>query len=152
MWNLQSAEVASWDHDSIKMALWDVFSMVCYSPLPLGCKVLCYPSTFNMTTGPAHWEILVRSRYTYILLVQQSSLVGRPRPAFHRFQYGSLVSEPQYMYAHVFSTTFLPLMSCTWDTIPGPPHSLCDWKWHGPGNKATSNHICLSTLELSHRC
>jgi len=47
------------------MALWDVFSMVCHSPLPLGCKVLCYPSTFNMTTGPAHWEILVRSRYTY---------------------------------------------------------------------------------------
>jgi len=27
-----------------------------------GCKVLCYPGAFNMTTGPAHWELLIRSR------------------------------------------------------------------------------------------
>jgi len=99
MWNLQLAEVASRYHDSIKMALWDVFSMVCHFPLPLGCKVLCYPSTFNMTTGPAHWEILVRSRYTYILLVQQSSLVCRPRPAFHRLQYGK-VRRAWYLFSH----------------------------------------------------
>lgn len=29
---------------------------------PIGCKVLVYPGAFNMTTGPAHWELLVRAR------------------------------------------------------------------------------------------
>ena len=24
--------------------------------------MLCYPGAFNMTTGPAHWELLLRSR------------------------------------------------------------------------------------------
>ncbi|XP_050690988.1 omega-amidase NIT2-like isoform X2 [Eriocheir sinensis] len=28
----------------------------------LGCKVVLYPGAFNMTTGPAHWELLQRSR------------------------------------------------------------------------------------------
>uniref|UniRef100_A0A2P2I3B4 omega-amidase n=1 Tax=Hirondellea gigas TaxID=1518452 RepID=A0A2P2I3B4_9CRUS len=28
----------------------------------LGCQVLLYPGAFNMTTGPAHWELLARSR------------------------------------------------------------------------------------------
>eukprot|EP00127_Corallochytrium_limacisporum_P005649 Clim_evm28s210 gene=Clim_evmTU28s210 len=27
-----------------------------------GCKVILYPGAFNMTTGPAHWELLVRAR------------------------------------------------------------------------------------------
>eukprot|EP00736_Rhodelphis_marinus_P005323 Rmarinus@m.3990 len=27
-----------------------------------GCKLLCYPGAFNMTTGPAHWELLARAR------------------------------------------------------------------------------------------
>jgi len=27
-----------------------------------GCKVMIYPGAFNMTTGPAHWELLLRSR------------------------------------------------------------------------------------------
>ncbi|XP_078512234.1 omega-amidase NIT2-like [Lissotriton helveticus] len=27
-----------------------------------GCQLLVYPSAFNMTTGPAHWELLQRSR------------------------------------------------------------------------------------------
>lgn len=27
-----------------------------------GCKLLIYPGAFNMTTGPAHWEILQRAR------------------------------------------------------------------------------------------
>lgn len=25
-----------------------------------GCKFICYPGAFNMTTGPAHWELLQR--------------------------------------------------------------------------------------------
>lgn len=28
----------------------------------LGCKLLIYPGAFNMTTGPAHWELLLRGR------------------------------------------------------------------------------------------
>lgn len=31
--------------------------------LCLGCKLLFYPGAFNMTTGPAHWEPLIRARY-----------------------------------------------------------------------------------------
>lgn len=27
-----------------------------------GCELLVYPGAFNMTTGPAHWELLQRSR------------------------------------------------------------------------------------------
>ncbi|CAF0785021.1 unnamed protein product [Didymodactylos carnosus] len=27
-----------------------------------GCHLLLYPGAFNMTTGPAHWELLLRSR------------------------------------------------------------------------------------------
>jgi Carbon-nitrogen hydrolase len=27
-----------------------------------GCQLLVYPGAFNMTTGPAHWELLVRAR------------------------------------------------------------------------------------------
>lgn len=27
-----------------------------------GCQLLVYPGAFNMTTGPAHWELLQRGR------------------------------------------------------------------------------------------
>lgn len=27
-----------------------------------GCWLLCYPGAFNMTTGPLHWEALLRAR------------------------------------------------------------------------------------------
>ena len=27
-----------------------------------GASILCYPGAFNMTTGPAHWELLFKSR------------------------------------------------------------------------------------------
>ena len=33
---------------------------VCY--FLSGCKLLLYPGCFNMTTGPAHWELLQRGR------------------------------------------------------------------------------------------
>ena len=27
-----------------------------------GCKMIIYPGAFNMTTGPAHWQLLQRAR------------------------------------------------------------------------------------------
>jgi omega-amidase len=30
--------------------------------LPINCQILIYPGAFNMTTGPAHWELLQRAR------------------------------------------------------------------------------------------
>jgi omega-amidase len=27
-----------------------------------GCKLLIFPGAFNLTTGPAHWELLQRAR------------------------------------------------------------------------------------------
>lgn len=41
-----------------------------------GCSLLIYPGAFNMTTGPAHWELLGRSRANdeqlYVALVSPS--------------------------------------------------------------------------------
>ena len=34
---------------------------VCFLLLP-GCQLLIYPGAFNLTTGPAHWELLIRAR------------------------------------------------------------------------------------------
>jgi omega-amidase len=38
------------------------FSELCQLYSKLGCKMICYPGAFNMTTGPVHWELLIRSR------------------------------------------------------------------------------------------
>uniref|UniRef100_A0A8C5NZD0 Omega-amidase NIT2 n=1 Tax=Jaculus jaculus TaxID=51337 RepID=A0A8C5NZD0_JACJA len=38
---------------------------LCHCSLPFtsqGCQLLVYPGAFNMTTGPAHWELLQRGR------------------------------------------------------------------------------------------
>ncbi|NWZ32907.1 NIT2 amidase, partial [Asarcornis scutulata] len=32
-----------------------------------GCQLLIYPGAFNLTTGPAHWELLQRGRPTHFL-------------------------------------------------------------------------------------
>ena len=31
-----------------------------------GCHLLLYPGAFNMTTGPAHWELLQKCRCSYV--------------------------------------------------------------------------------------
>ena len=46
---------------------------ICSFP-PLGCKLLCFPSAFNLTTGPVHFEILLRSRYSYYISEYMLSL------------------------------------------------------------------------------
>ena len=41
-----------------------------------GCRILVYPGAFNMTTGPAHWELLARARANdtqcYVLTASQA--------------------------------------------------------------------------------
>ena len=44
-----------------------VFSLLLYYP---GCKLLLYLSGFNLTTGPLHWELFLRS------LLEQLSLLS----------------------------------------------------------------------------
>ena len=39
------------------------FNISSSDPTVLGCKLLFYPGAFNMTTGPVHWEPLIRARY-----------------------------------------------------------------------------------------
>jgi len=41
-----------------------------------GCKLLVYPGAFNMTTGPAHWELIARGR-----AVDNQVYVAVPSPA-----------------------------------------------------------------------
>jgi len=41
-----------------------------------GCKLLVYPGAFNMTTGPAHWELLSRGR-----ALDNQVYVATPSPA-----------------------------------------------------------------------
>lgn len=41
-----------------------------------GCRLLIYPGAFNMTTGPAHWELLARGR-----AVDNQVYVATPSPA-----------------------------------------------------------------------
>ena len=33
----------------------------------LNCSIMFYPGAFNMTTGPAHWELLLRARYMRLI-------------------------------------------------------------------------------------
>ena len=45
-------------------------------PRDLGCQLLLYPGAFNMTTGPAHWELLARAR-----ALDNQVYVATPSPA-----------------------------------------------------------------------
>jgi omega-amidase len=45
-----------------------------------GCQLIVYPGAFNMTTGPAHWELLTRARAVdnqlYVATVSQARDAG----------------------------------------------------------------------------
>lgn len=65
-----------------------------------GAHLLCYPGAFNLTTGPAHWELLGRAR-----AVDNQVFVATPSPA------RSPPSEPGYK-AWGHSTVYSP-----WGTV-----------------------------------
>lgn len=50
-----------------------------------GCQLLIYPGAFNLTTGPAHWELLQRGRWE-----QSKSLSPSSRGSFSRWNWSAL--------------------------------------------------------------
>ena len=39
-----------------------IYNLTFSNLITLDVKLLLYPGAFNMTTGPAHWEFMLRSR------------------------------------------------------------------------------------------
>ena len=60
----QSLTVVDTDHGRLGVGIcYDVrFPEMASLYAARGCHVLIYPGAFNLTTGPAHWELLMRSR------------------------------------------------------------------------------------------
>jgi len=57
-----------------------------------GCSILCYPGAFNMTTGPAHWELLQRGRAVdNQLYVATCSPARNPESAYQAWGHSTIV-------------------------------------------------------------
>ncbi|XP_014664519.1 PREDICTED: omega-amidase NIT2-like [Priapulus caudatus] len=59
-----------------------------------GCKLLVYPGAFNMTTGPAHWELLARARAVDSQLYVCSVSPARDETATYTAWGHTLISNP----------------------------------------------------------
>ncbi|XP_033757121.1 omega-amidase NIT2-like [Pecten maximus] len=58
-----------------------------------GCKLIVYPGAFNMTTGPAHWELLQRGRALDNQLYVATVSPARDETAsYHAWGHSSLVN------------------------------------------------------------
>lgn len=57
-----------------------------------GCQLLVYPGAFNMTTGPAHWELLQRGRSEDRTRPGGSKTTTRPQELMPRLVWSSLQS------------------------------------------------------------
>jgi omega-amidase len=67
-----------------------------------GCSLLFYPGAFNLTTGPAHWELLLRSRALDTqCFVAGVSIARNPSAAYQAWGHSTLVSP----YGEVVATT-----------------------------------------------
>ena len=65
----------------------------------MGVKMLCYPGAFNMVTGPAHWELLARTRavdnQVFTILCSPARVVPEEKDSKRYVAYGhSLVCDP----------------------------------------------------------
>ena len=62
-----------------------------------GCGFLFYPGAFNMTTGPAHWELLARGRavdnqvYVAVISPARVDVVANP-DSYHAWGHTSVVN------------------------------------------------------------
>jgi len=58
-----------------------------------GCKILIYPGAFNMTTGPAHWELLQRARaldtQSYVAAV---SIARNPTSSYQAWGHSTVIN------------------------------------------------------------
>jgi omega-amidase len=58
-----------------------------------GCKILLYPGAFNMTTGPAHWELLQRARaldtQSYVAAV---SIARNPSSSYQAWGHSTVIN------------------------------------------------------------
>jgi len=67
-----------------------------------GCKLLVYPGAFNMTTGPAHWELLHRARAVDNQVYVAGVCAARnPATAYQAWGHSTVVSP----WADVVATT-----------------------------------------------
>lgn len=58
-----------------------------------GCKLLVYPGAFNMTTGPAHWELLQRARAVDTqCFVAAVSPARNPESTYQAWGHSSVIS------------------------------------------------------------
>lgn len=58
-----------------------------------GAQMLLYPGAFNMTTGPAHWELLQRGRAVdNQCYVATCSPARRPESSYHAWGHSTIVS------------------------------------------------------------
>lgn len=111
-----------------------------------GAKFLFYPGAFNMTTGPAHWELLLRSRaldtQCYAAAV---SIARNPESKYQAWGHSTLVSpwgEVLGTTDEKASTVIAEVPIARVDEIRAQipvsfqvRHDLYALTWHGPGAK-----------------
>ena len=130
--------------------------------LCIGCQLLVYPGAFNMTTGPAHWELLARARAVdnqcYVATVSPARDVTASYVAWGH----SLIVNPWYVYSHklhwcigrllctvlrLIIVVCLHFISLYWTLLPLIVYSRASawfWDW-GPYRS-----LSLPPLPLSH--
>jgi len=92
----------------------------------LGCQLLVYPGAFNMTTGPAHWEALSRSRaldnQVYVATVSPARDPGASYVAWGHSTvmdpWGSVVSKTEEKEGIVYADIDLEKLKTIRDQIP----------------------------------
>lgn len=92
----------------------------------LGCQLLVYPGAFNMTTGPAHWEALSRSRaldnQVYVATVSPARDPGASYVAWGHSTvmdpWGSVVSKTEEKEGVVYADIDLEKLKTIRDQIP----------------------------------
>lgn len=85
-WGLRSSHSSTAGEVSVRWACADEhrwFLTVCrtHDQVVLsssGCQLLVYPGAFNMTTGPAHWELLQRGRWDWRVVPLKNSYPSQP--------------------------------------------------------------------------
>jgi len=92
----------------------------------LGCQLLVYPGAFNMTTGPAHWEALSRSRaldnQVYVATVSPARDTGASYVAWGHSTvmdpWGTVVAKAEEKEGIVYADIDLEKLKTVRDQVP----------------------------------